>query len=433
MPRLSPLWRAALSTSAFGLLLKLMSLLLSSRLAAALGAEGMGVLQLGLSVEALAVTLATSGVRFSVTRLGAEELGAGGRASSVLPAALGYALGFSTFTALLLALLAPRAAALAGDGRLTLALRCFAPGLPFLAVCAVFSGYFTAVFRPWKASLSQVAEQGLTLGLTLLLLSRLPRERPDLCCAAFALASAMADAGAALLCWVLYRREAPSPAPAPRGMGARLWKLSLPLALSTYARTALSTLRHLLVPRMLRRSGATAAESLSVYGVVSGMVFPVLGFASLFFTALAEQLIPALTLSGIRGDRRGTERLLGRVLGACLALSSAVSLLLFLAGPWLGRALYRSAEAGVYLRALAPLGVVMVLDSVVDGMLKGLGMHLSSMVINVLDALASLGFVCLLLPRFGVKAYIALLYLSECANFLLSYLCLRRRMTIKIL
>ena len=75
----------------------------------------------------------------------------------------------------------------------------------------------------------------------------------------------------------------------------------------------------------------------------------------------------------------------------------------------------------------------MVLDSVVDGMLKGLGMHLSSMVINVLDALASLGFVCLLLPRFGVKAYIALLYLSECANFLLSYLCLRRRMTIKIL
>jgi len=433
LPKLSPLLRATIGTAAFGLLLKLLGLLLSSRLASVLGAEGMGVLQLGLSVEALAVTLAVSGVRFSVTRLGAEELSAGRSAAAVLPSALCYALGCSTLTALLLALLAPRAAALAGDVRLTLALRFFAPGLPLLAASSVLAGYFSAVFRPWKASLAQVTEQGLTLLLTLLFLPRLPRERPDLCCAAFALAATLAQGGAALLSFILYRAEAPSPAPAAPGMGARLRKLGLPLALSSYARTALNTLRHLLVPRMLRLSGATASESLSVYGVVSGMVFPVLGFASLFFNALAEQLIPALTLSSLRGDRAGTERLMGRVLGSCLLLSSAVSLLLFLAGPWLGRRLYRSAEAGIYLRALAPLGVVTVLDSVVDGMLKGLGKQLSSMAVNVLDALASLGFVCLLLPRYGVRAYIALLYLSECANFLLSYLCLRRRVTIKLL
>ena len=82
---------------------------------------------------------------------------------------------------------------------------------------------------------------------------------------------------------------------------------------------------------------------------------------------------------------------------------------------------------------LSPLVIVMYLDSVVDGMLKGLGLHLSSMFINVADAAMTLLCVCLLLPRFGVRAYIAILYLSECCNFALSFLCLRRLTAIKLL
>ena len=63
---------------------------------------------------------------------------------------------------------------------------------------------------------------------------------------------------------------------------------------------------------------------------------------------------------------------------------------------------------------------VMVTDSVVDGMLKGLGAHLNSMFINLADAALTLGCVCFLLPRFGVPAYIAVIYGSECFNFLFS-------------
>jgi stage V sporulation protein B len=210
-------------------------------------------------------------------------------------------------------------------------------------------------------------------------------------------------------------------------------RLSLPLAFSSYARTALSTLQHLLVPRALRRSGETAAAALGVYGTVSGMVFPVLTFASVFFNALSELLIPELTRSQVRGDQAGMDRTAGRILSGCLLFSAAASFALFLLGPWLGRKLYRSAEAGMYLRLLSPLVVVMYLDSVVDGMLKGLGLHLSSMVINIADAVLTLAGVFFLLPRFGVRAYIALIYGSECFNFLLSFLRLRRLLPIKLL
>ena len=432
MSRLSPLVRSTLIMTLVSLGLRLLGILVNSRIAGLLGAEGMGLMQLGLSAEALAVTLAVSGIRFSVTRLAAEELAAGRREQvrRVVADGLRYALFFSCLAGMLLTLLAGAAAALAGDGRLKLPLRLFALSLPPLALSSVFSGYFTAVRRPWKTGAAQVLEQAAASGLTLLALPHIPPDRPELGCAAVALSGAAADLASLALSSLLYlweQRGIPRSA-ACGGIGKRLLGLSLPLALSSYARTALSTLQHMLVPRSLRKGGVAAAAALGVYGTVSGMVFPVLGFASVFFGALAEMLIPELTAAQLRGDRAGLRRSAQRILSACLLFSALLSALLFLTGPGLGQRLYRSAEAGQYLRALAPLATVMYLDSVVDGMLKGLGLHLGSMFINVADAALTLGSVCFLLPRFGIPAYIAVIYGSECFNFLCSCLLLGRRL-----
>ena len=422
----SPLIRSTLRVTLASLLLRLLGLYVNSRITSLMGAEGMGLLQLGMNVEALAVTLGTSGIHFSVTRLVSEELGRGRPQAvrGILRSALFYALCFSCAAALLLILGAEAAAGMIGEARLALSLRCFALGIPFLALNSVLSGYFTAVYRPWKATLSQGAEQLIMTALILVFLPLLPPGRPELGCAAVALSGAGADLCSLLLSYLLYCFEVRGIRGdrSLRGGMRRLMSLSLPLAFSSYARTALSTLQHLLVPRALRRSGETASAALSVYGTVSGMVFPVLTFASVFFNALSELLIPELTRSQVRGDQAGMDRTAGRILSGCLLFSAAAALILFLLGPWLGRKLYRSAEAGMYLRLLSPLVVVMYLDSVVDGMLKGLGLHLSSMFINVLDAGLTLLGVTILLPRFGVRAYISLLYFSECLNFTLSYL-----------
>lgn len=432
MRRLSPLMRSTLVMTLVSLGLRLTGIFVNSRIAGLMGAEGMGLMQLGLSVETLAVTLACSGIHFSVTRLASEELARGRKAEvrRVVGAGVRYAFFFSCLAGLILTLLSGSAAALAGDRRLRLPLRLFALSLMPLSLSSVFSGYFTAVRRPWKTGAAQVLEQLAASALTLLALPRIPQARPELCCAAVALSGAAADFLSLLLGWLLYRREQKNvPRPGEgRDMGPRLLRLSLPLAFSSYARTALSTLQHLLVPRALMRFGETSSAALGVYGTVSGMVFPVLGFASVFFNALAEMLIPEMTAAQLQSDLPGLRRSVQRLLSACLLFSGLVSALLFLLGPALGRLLYRSAEAGRYIRALAPLVIVMYTDSVTDGMLKGLGLHLSSMFINVFDAALTLGSVCLLLPRFGIPAYIAVLYGSECFNFLLSCLRLGRQL-----
>ena len=348
-----------------------------------------------------------------------------------------YALSFSLPAMAGSFLLAGPLARFAGDLRIAPALRFLSLGLPFLSLNGVLGGYFTAVGRPWKGTAVQLFEQLCGTALILLFLSRSDRGTAG-GCAAVAGAVAAGDLASLLLALVLYLRDLKRIPGADRScppfpIGARLLRLSLPLAFSSYARSALSTLRSMLVPKALRRSGVGAARALEIYGVVGGMVMPVLTFASVFFLALSEQLIPALTRAQVRRDRSGLEATAGGSLRLSLLLSSGVALVLWLLGPTLGRWLYRSGEAGELIRALAPLVIVMYLDTVVDGMLKGLGLQLDSMLINLGDACLTLLAVWFLLPRFGVPAYIAILYGSECFNFLLSFLRLSRSVRTKLL
>ena len=63
---------------------------------------------------------------------------------------------------------------------------------------------------------------------------------------------------------------------------------------------------------------------------------------------------------------------------------------------------------------------IMYLDTVTDGMLRGLGQQLYSMKYNVIDSVICLVLVYILLPKYGVYGYIFILYFSEIFNFILS-------------
>ena len=61
----------------FSLLMRVIGLCFQIFISNSIGAEGVGLFQLVMSVNALAITVATSGVRFVVTRLTAEVIGEG--------------------------------------------------------------------------------------------------------------------------------------------------------------------------------------------------------------------------------------------------------------------------------------------------------------------------------------------------------------------
>ncbi len=422
--------------TAFSVIMRIIGLGFQVYISNSVGAAGIGLYQLVMSVHALAITVATSGVRFAVTRIIAEILGRR-RPGDVRRAVLccfAYAAFFGTLAFTLVFFNSSFLAAhWAGDIRAAEPIRILSCGLIFISLTTVIGGYFTAVGRVGRAALIQLFEQLVMICCTLWLLPRSGGGMTQSCCA-LARASVISDAAVFLISISVFALDVRRYGRARGGQSclSRLVSISLPLAASAYARTALSTLQHMLTPAGLRKSGATADEALAVYGSIHGMVFPVIAFPSALFASIAELMIPELTEYQVSGRHEKAAETVNGVLRLCLSFSVCCAVILFFFGRDIGSALYRQSQAGEYIRLLSPLVIIMYMDTVTDGMLKGLGQQLWSMGINIADAAISLAMVFFLLPLYAIRAYIFIIFFSECFNFALSIYRLSRLVHISL-
>ena len=413
-----------LTTSSF--LLRALGMGLQVFLSRRIGAEGLGLLQLITSVSTLAATFAVSGIRFAATRLVSEELGRG--CGQGVRAALGrclvYAGAFGTAAAVILFFGAGTIGTeLVGSGETVLSLRILAFSMPLLSAASVFSGYFTAVGRIARSAAVQLAEQVFRVGAVMAALSLAGTVSPGRSCELIVLCGVGADLlclGLHVFLYLLDRRRFTSGRCRERGLTRRLLSVALPLALSTYVRSGLSTVQHLLIPRGYEKYGMTREEALAEYGTVSGMMFPILLFPSAFFYALADLLVPELTRAQVQGKPALIRRITGRTLRLCLLFSFCAAAVLFRFSGELGQLLYHSDRVGRYVRLLSPVMPIMYLDSVTDGMLRGLGEHMYTMRVNLIDSAVSLVMVFFLLPRFAVGGYLFMVASTEVCNFALS-------------
>jgi stage V sporulation protein B len=411
------------------LLMRGIGMAFQSWLALSLGASGLGLYELTLSLYNLCATLAISGIRFTATRLVAEELG-GGRSGSIRAAmrrCLAYGGVFGILSGALLQIMAEALAFLwIGDARMVLSLRIAALSMPCISLGAAISGYFTACGRVGKAAAVHLAEQLMGIALIMLLLPHAPVGDMERRCAAVTLGRTGADVFSVLLMSAVYlhdRRRHYRTGESGEKLSLRMLRLAVPLALSAYTRSALTTLQQMLVPRGLRSAGLTADMALAGYGVVQGMVMPLLFFPSCLLGAAADLIVPELTAAQVGQKQEKIENTAGKLVHISLYYSLAVSAVLFFCADLLGELLYHSREAARFLRLLAPLVPIMYTDIAVDGCLKGLGQQVWSMGINIVEAALGLLLMLFLLPRYGLAAYLALLYFSEAFNLSLS--CLR--------
>ena len=145
--------------TATSLLMRTIALVFQVYVAGKIGAAGIGLFQLVMSVYTLATTVAVSGVRLAATRLIAQQTGRGDDAAirRATGCAMGYAAFFGMAALLLLYYLAPAAAAWVGDDRIILSLRVLAFALPFVAASGAMGGYFIAMHQSVKMAWSTPA------------------------------------------------------------------------------------------------------------------------------------------------------------------------------------------------------------------------------------------------------------------------------------
>ena len=162
-------------------------------------------------------------------------------------------------------------------------------------------------------------------------------------------------------------------------------------------------------------------KAIATYGIVHGMSLPVILYPSVLITSLSGLLVPEISSHYISGQHKRIHYIIKRVLHIALIFSIGSAGVMFFNSERLSFAFYNSNECGFYIKILAPLIIVMYMDTSVDGMLKGLDQQMSYMKYNIIDAGSCVVMVYFLVPVMGVKGYILVIYLSELINFVLSF------------
>lgn len=397
-----------------------------------IGAEGMGLYSLIMSAYAFAVTLATSGINLAVVRLVSEELALGNGRGAIRATrrCLCCALAFGTGAAILLFSLARLISGeLLGDARTEMSLRALSASLPFIAVSNVFSGYFAAVKRIYKNAASAVVEQFIKIGIIYALLAALAPRGVEYACLALVVGASVSEGISFSYMLVLYlidkRRHIKKTDDMPTGdFTKRLLGISMPIALSAYLRSGLVTVEHVLIPRGLRLYGANTSEALSLYGVIHGMVFPLVLFPAALCQTFASLIVPELSELKAKyksvKESRHIKYIVSRSIKFGLLFAVFVAAVMIVFADELGMLVYKNELCGKYIRIFGALVPIMYLDTVVDGMLKGLGEQLASMKYNIIDSAASVLIVLFLVPRMGVDGYVLCVFITEILNFSLS-------------
>ena len=287
------------------------------------GAEGMGLFSLVMSVYTFAVTFATSGVNLAATRLCALHVGRGegAAAESAMRSCLLYAAAFGTAATVGLFFFAgPCAVHFLREPRAALSLRGVSLSLLPLSLCSAFCGYFAAVRRVYKNATSQVIEQAVKIAACAFLLAVLAPRGVEYACLALVLGGAISEIASFLLQIVSYVRDKRAltggGAPVPFREVARI---SLPVALSAYVRSGLVTVEHVLIPVGLTAFGDRSA--LATYGIISAAALPVVLYPTAFVGAFSSLIIPEVTEFDAKENRREVAYVTSRAFAVTLFCS----------------------------------------------------------------------------------------------------------------
>ena len=421
-----------------GLAMRSVAMFFGAFISRSVGAEGVGIYTMIMTLYTFAVTMATSGISLTVTRLVASAVGEAkhDKVERVLKGAFIYSFIFGIVTTLGLFFCADFLGnRILSDDRTVMSLKVLAFSLLPISLSSVISGYFVGVKRVAFNAVASVFCQMLKLVFTVLIVSYLAKFGTVSAVVGICVGITFTELLGFLLIFLefLYDRRKNGVKSKDRHTElSSVSSMALPLAFSAYVRSILLNIEHILIPKKLRERGENSSEAYAHYGTLHGMALPLITYPMSPLSSFAGLLVPEFAEDMAAGRRKRMSYIASRAINATLAYSMISSVFLFAFAEELGYTVYNSYDAGYYIAILSTVVPIMYLDHVTDSMLKGVGEHVFSMWVNISDSLLSVILVWLLIPRMGIMGYALVIVIMEGYNFALSFYRLRRKIDFKI-
>lgn len=391
------------------------------------GEEGMGLYQLIFPVYALCFSLTCAGIELSISRCTAKYRASSqnSRALDCLYMGLSFAFAFSCIVTFVIQKYAVSISSyFLGDTRCILLLKVIAYALPFAAVHSCIVGYYLGLKETKLPSVSQLLEQSARILSVFLLYWFLTKnnDSPSIVIAVIGLV--FGEIFSSFFVFFHFQKN------------ARILKtnkfshhyfaslrevltLAFPLTSNRVLLNILQSVEAVSIPFQLQLYGYSLKESLSLYGVLTGMALPCILFPSAITASVSTMLLPTITEINETHSGKTLAAVTRKITRACLLLGFACALFFLIFSHFIGMILFHSENAGKFIFILAWICPFLYTNSTYISILNGLGKTFSSFLFNSLGLFVRIYGVFFLIPRFGMKGYLWGMLISQILVFLL--------------
>lgn len=412
-----------------GLLSRFLGFFYKIFLAQALGAEGMGIYQLIFPIFAVCHALTASGLEIAISRFTAAQKE---NKSSWLTAGLSMALAASGLVSLLLWQQAPFiAGSLLHESRCEPLLRILAFSIPLSAIHCCFSGSYLGEKRTGIPAAAQLLEQAVRIGFVWLLCS-IHMEQGKPITPALAVYGLLAGEGASALFMLTVTSEFGGKKFSLQGYPGRcrtLLGMALPLTGSRLSLTLLQSAEAVLIPLNLQKSGLTASEALSLYGILTGMAMSFLMFPNAVTSSISAMLLPVISEEDATGNRRAISLAIEYTIQFGLTIGILCMGVFLHYGGELGTILFHEVLAGEFLMTLAWICPVLYLTGNLNSILHGLGKTGTTFFNQLASILLRIFVILFLVPTYGIQGVLWSILASQLLLCLLGFFAIRAYVT----
>ena len=405
-----------------------------------IGAEGLGIYQLVFPVFALFLSVSAAGIQTSISRFTAG-CARDRQAKGYLTAGLSLSV-----TLALMGMFIIRANAdwfchvMMEDVNGAGLLHIMSLAIPLSAVHSCINGYYYGLKKAGIPAFSQLFEQFVRVSGVWLMMQVAAKQGQTPTPAHAVWGLVIGEVGATLFCLTAMLTSQPARQTAKRhavtrylpalrhlaGYYKNLLSLAIPLTANRLLGSIFTSLESLLIPLSLRAFGYTASDALSVYGILTGMVFSTIMFPAVLSNSLSVMLLPAISNACARGRVDLVRHAVRRTAEGCLLLGLICTLGFLLCGNWIGVHLFHNTLAGFYLETLAWICPFIFLGSTLGSILHGLGKATTTLLINLCASSVRILFIYLGIPLAGLRAYLWGMVISQIFSACAAWLCIRQ-------
>lgn len=437
LSKTSPIITGTLILTLASLTTRLIGFFYRMFLSANFGEEGMGIYQLTSPVLALSYAFCIAGFQTAISKYVSAQEGLGQSRSAA----------FTLFTGLFFSLLLSIPCTffiytnaewigeqLLSEVRTAPLIRIIALSLPLSCVHSCLNGYFLGRKKASVSAVTQLLEQ-IARVLSVFIICHLLTangQTPPLSIAATGLL--IGEGASTLLSVIFFTVSARSIAPNSQipfrmelpTLTKDIIKMAAIININRIIVNLFASIETVLLPGSLEKYGLSASNALSLYGVLCGMVLPLLLFPNALTGSISVMLLPAISEANEKNQSERIRSLTSRTFLFCFGLGVVCMLFFLFAGKTLGQMMFHSEIAGEYIVKLSFICPLLYLSSALNSILNGKGKTLQCLITQVLGLTIRIIFLWFLIPAYGINAYIAGLIVSQFVSTVLTMFYLRK-------